>query len=345
MDSRSPSHFSTGQARPRRPRKKSVPDVASKHSDMNTSHGWGASTSTSIGQNAAGYSKAGYWPSAFERGDDFIAFESSSLGSSPPTPPHPVADLAQVADKGQQPVRSHPPLHLGQKRRWESDSLDQNGGYASKKSMVDATLRKAPWAAEVAWERCNNAAEMYSFHSYTDTADTETMSRLHEEVKAFVEYISPTPVEHEVRSHIVQLISNTIRMSFQDAVVLPFGSFETKLYLPLGYVSAQPMSTRIEIQVKHISDIDLVVQSEMMTEYDKDQVLRYLAGVLRRAGITERVTVIAKAKVPIVKFVTTHGTYILLLVFRRGLKTLLFRPVCRRYKYQPNEWCGCGENG
>lgn len=44
-----------------------------------------------------------------------------------------------------------------------------------------------------------------------------------------------------------------------------------------------------------------------MAYADKVMVLRSLATIVRRAGITDRVTIIAKAKVPIVKFVTTHG--------------------------------------
>ncbi len=44
-----------------------------------------------------------------------------------------------------------------------------------------------------------------------------------------------------------------------------------------------------------------------MAEYGKEQVLKHLANVLKRAGIADRITIIAKAKVPIVKFVTTHG--------------------------------------
>lgn len=54
------------------------------------------------------------------------------------------------------------------------------------------------------------------------------------EVDAFVKYISPTPVEDEVRSLLVTLISNAIKGAFSDAEVLPFGSYETKLYLPMG---------------------------------------------------------------------------------------------------------------
>jgi DNA polymerase sigma len=46
-----------------------------------------------------------------------------------------------------------------------------------------------------------------------------------------------------------------------------------------------------------------------MAYSDKVNVLHSLANTLRRAGITDKVTIIAKAKVPIVKFVTTHGRF------------------------------------
>lgn len=59
-------------------------------------------------------------------------------------------------------------------------------------------------------------------------------SRLHREVDAFVKWISPSPVEDEIRSLIVIQISNVIRSVFADAAVYPFGSYSTKLYLPLG---------------------------------------------------------------------------------------------------------------
>ena len=55
-------------------------------------------------------------------------------------------------------------------------------------------------------------------------------------MEAFVEYMSPTPTEDELRSLTVQLISNAVTKTYRDAQVLPFGSYETKLYLPLGYV-------------------------------------------------------------------------------------------------------------
>lgn len=55
------------------------------------------------------------------------------------------------------------------------------------------------------------------------------------------------------------------------------------------------------------SDIDLVVSSESMAYSDKVTVLHALANTLKRAKITSKVTIIAKAKVPIVKFITSHG--------------------------------------
>jgi non-canonical poly(A) RNA polymerase PAPD5/7 len=62
----------------------------------------------------------------------------------------------------------------------------------------------------------------------------KALCRLHSEVDAFIKYISPTPVEDEVRSLIVESVSRAVSQAFPDAKVLPFGSYETKLYLPLG---------------------------------------------------------------------------------------------------------------
>lgn len=57
---------------------------------------------------------------------------------------------------------------------------------------------------------------------------------MHREVEAFVNWISPTAVEDEIRGLIVKQISSVVTSKFPDAQVLPFGSYETKLYLPLG---------------------------------------------------------------------------------------------------------------
>ncbi|PPQ99090.1 hypothetical protein CVT24_009356 [Panaeolus cyanescens] len=158
----------------------------------------------------------------------------------------------------------------GKRRRHDYDSDD---GYENKKQRMDAASRKCPWVYGLELEKCKNVAEM-----------------MHKEVESFVDWISPTPEEDEIRGLIVRQISQAIAAKFPDATTHPFGSYQTKLYLPLG-------------------DIDLVVISDTMAYSDKSSVLHHLANTLKRSGITTHVTIIAKAKVPIVKFVTTHGKF------------------------------------
>lgn len=69
--------------------------------------------------------------------------------------------------------------------------------------------------------------------------------RLHREVEAFVKYMAPTPVEDEIRGLVIQLVSNAITSAFPDARILPFGSYETKLYLPSGCVFSSVTPGRI----------------------------------------------------------------------------------------------------
>jgi len=136
--------------------------------------------------------------------------------------------------------------------------------------------------------------------------------RLHKEVEAFVEYVSPTKAEDEVRELTVNLITMAVVRNFPDAKVMPFGSFETKLYLPSGSVFACLCLMQYRdcsLKPKRASDIDLVIQSNSMTYMNKVSVLRALANTMKRAGITNNVTIIAKARVPIIKFVTTYGHF------------------------------------
>ncbi|KAJ7286498.1 hypothetical protein C8J57DRAFT_665057 [Mycena rebaudengoi] len=56
----------------------------------------------------------------------------------------------------------------------------------------------------------------------------------------------------------------------------------------------------------HSATIDLVIRSQSMAYSDTHSVLTALAATIKRSKITNKVTIIAKAKVPIVKFVTNH---------------------------------------
>jgi non-canonical poly(A) RNA polymerase PAPD5/7 len=58
------------------------------------------------------------------------------------------------------------------------------------------------------------------------------------------------------------------------------------------------------------SDIDLVVSSPAIQKSgDIKSTLYRLAYILRRSNITDNVEVLAKTKVPIIKFVTSHGRF------------------------------------
>ncbi|KAL0946483.1 hypothetical protein HGRIS_012700 [Hohenbuehelia grisea] len=170
---------------------------------------------------------------------------------------------------------SPPQRPTGYAREWDRGKRARSPEPRMRYDASDGRLDsgKAPWADGIGWDKCNNVAEM-----------------LHTEVEAFVKWVSPTPVEDEIRGLIVQQVTAAVCKGFPDASVLPFGSFATKLYLPLG-------------------DIDLVILSDSMAYSSKDTVLQSLAHVLKRAGITDRVTIVAKAKVPIVKFTSTHGRF------------------------------------
>lgn len=80
-----------------------------------------------------------------------------------------------------------------------------------------------------------------------------------------------------------------------------------------SFYSSPPLSSVFSYQILcnrvPCSDIDLVIISKSMAYSDRVTVLHAVANTLRTAGITDRVSVIAKAKVPIVKFVTTFGRF------------------------------------
>ncbi|KAJ6526239.1 hypothetical protein DFH09DRAFT_1046195 [Mycena vulgaris] len=193
-----------------------------------------------------------------------------------PPPPLPSSSRQSGSESRDRRSAEEDGRENGHAREWDRGkrkydmAFDPSDGYQSKKQRTDAKARLAPWVEHVDWDGCKNTAEMF-----------------HREVEGFVNWISPTPQEDEIRGLVVAIISRAVTTSFPDATVFPFGSYATKLYLPLG-------------------DIDLVIRSPSMAYANTNTVLTALATTIRRSGITSKVTVIAKAKVPIVKFVTNY---------------------------------------
>ncbi|KAJ2821485.1 hypothetical protein GGI24_004201 [Coemansia furcata] len=118
---------------------------------------------------------------------------------------------------------------------------------------------------------------------------------INEEVTKFVDYISPTPEEHQMRVWVIermQRILDNMKMIAVTPVAKCFGSFETRLYLPT-------------------SDIDMTIMlyregtTKVAASYQtKEAIRRYLftlARELKRAGFCQKCEVIAHARVPIIK--------------------------------------------
>ncbi|CUM57012.1 uncharacterized protein AC631_04129 [Debaryomyces fabryi] len=103
------------------------------------------------------------------------------------------------------------------------------------------------------------------------------------EIKDFVNYISPSEAEIMTRNKVVNQLKQQISKFWPGTEVHVFGSCATDLYLP-G------------------SDIDMVVISET-GDYEHRSRLYQLSSFLRNKKLAKNIEVIAKAKVPIIKFV------------------------------------------
>ncbi|CAD6646503.1 XXYS1_4_G0028410.mRNA.1.CDS.1 [Saccharomyces cerevisiae] len=107
------------------------------------------------------------------------------------------------------------------------------------------------------------------------------------EIKDFVAYISPSREEIEIRNQTISTIREAVKQLWSDADLHVFGSYSTDLYLP-G------------------SDIDCVVTSELGGKERRNN-LYSLASHLKKKNLATEVEVVAKARVPIIKFVEPHS--------------------------------------
>ncbi|CAA0815976.1 Nucleotidyltransferase family protein [Striga hermonthica] len=108
------------------------------------------------------------------------------------------------------------------------------------------------------------------------------MLRLHKEILDFCEFLSPTPEEQESRNAAIESVSDVVKYIWPSAEVEVFGSFKTGLYLPS-------------------SDIDVVILGSNVRSPQMG--LHALSRALSQRGIAKKIQVIAKARVPIIKFV------------------------------------------
>ncbi|WCJ32188.1 Poly(A) RNA polymerase protein 1 [Euphorbia peplus] len=131
------------------------------------------------------------------------------------------------------------------------------------------TVPSMPSELEANWFRGNS-----SFRS--------PMLQLHKEIVDFCDFLSPTPEEEAARSTAIKSVSDVIKYIWSNCKVEVFGSYRTGLYLPT-------------------SDVDVVI---LESGIKSPQIgLQALAKALSQKGIAKKIQVIAKARVPIIKFV------------------------------------------
>ncbi|KAF8391349.1 hypothetical protein HHK36_023653 [Tetracentron sinense] len=108
------------------------------------------------------------------------------------------------------------------------------------------------------------------------------MLQLHKEILDFCGFLSPTLEEQASRNAAVECVFDVVKYIWPHCKVEVFGSFKTGLYLPT-------------------SDIDVVIlESKVRTP---QMGLLALSRALSQRGIAKKIQVIAKARVPIIKFV------------------------------------------
>jgi non-canonical poly(A) RNA polymerase PAPD5/7 len=115
--------------------------------------------------------------------------------------------------------------------------------------------------------------------------------RLHKEIVDFYEHFKPRKFEEEIRHRLVENLRDMVRRELRDADVHCFGSFPAGLYLPTA-------------------DMDLVLVSDRYINggraiYDSKNTLYKFRHMLERNNVSApgSTEVIAKAKVPLVKYV------------------------------------------
>ncbi|KAJ7014722.1 hypothetical protein NC653_004120 [Populus alba x Populus x berolinensis] len=115
-----------------------------------------------------------------------------------------------------------------------------------------------------------------------DSKFRSPMLQLHKEIVDFCDFLSPTQEEQASRAEAVRCVFDVIKYIWPNCKVEVFGSFRTGLYLPT-------------------SDIDVVILDSGLKSPQIG--LNALSRALSQKGVAKKIQVIAKARVPIVKFV------------------------------------------
>lgn len=155
------------------------------------------------------------------------------------------------------------------------------------KSVLSLLKPNVPWLKKLSY--------IPSTRTISFTHGISPITQLHEEIIAFDKFISPTEQEKHARNDVIDRVTKVIHELWPLAIVKPFGSLYTGLYLP------------------H-SDIDLVV-----TCPEQGSPLRVVAKALTLGDLVQpgSMKIITKARVPLVKFVESTTQYIVDISFNQ----------------------------
>ncbi|KAI8806970.1 hypothetical protein BJ742DRAFT_814994 [Cladochytrium replicatum] len=205
-----------------------------------------------------------------EAAEDFIALNFSENDDEDDTPGRfPFSRVPQVS-----PPPENSRKRSRDQREKEDRRLKQRGGKKGREGADKGVIRDVdplervplpPWVPE----DCIYSSDM--------------VKMLNQEIDDYVAYMAPTPAEVYMRNDLINRIRDIVLNVFYNAEMHVFGSFDTGVFLPT-------------------SDLDLVV----LTNIQKGSVqsaLYKLAQNLRNRMQLESLTVIAKARVPIIKLV------------------------------------------
>ncbi|KFK41246.1 hypothetical protein AALP_AA2G104600 [Arabis alpina] len=154
----------------------------------------------------------------------------------------------------------------------DTGTNDNSGGFVVSKKKN--RKRKKDEAAEESRLESN----WFSENSFSKIP----MLQLHKEIVDFCEFLMPTDEEKSMRDEAMDGVTSVIQYIWPHCKVEVFGSYRTGLYLPT-------------------SDIDVVILESGITNPQLG--LRALSRALSQRGIAKNILVIAKARVPIIKFV------------------------------------------
>ncbi|TID25073.1 hypothetical protein E6O75_ATG04278 [Venturia nashicola] len=174
--------------------------------------------------------------------------------------------------------------HEAVNRPQQRDTLHKQHG--SKRKRNDSAGDLARDWAENRYER----AVPWLKEDYSDAKSTAIW--LHKEICDFYDFVKPTQHEHAIRQNCVDRIASALSREYPDSDLRSFGSYAYGIYLPTADMDLVLISRRYQ-------------QTGIPDFYPNLNRLQKVLNALRKAGITadHGSQVIAKAKVPIVKFV------------------------------------------